>query len=198
MWNALLLTILLQQMPAVSPWITVHAAESQLLNRVLGFEQLTNLRVWDRGTFSFRKAVGIEQVRPADVTVLHFWADYCAPCLDELPALVTMTQHYGKKLGARVRILFVTETLGADEMKRFLERNPRAFPPHIILYQDTAAALFDSLRESLPASRAPQLPATLLLDGKGIIRQAIIGSAIERKAELYNAIERMAETSNEK
>lgn len=193
MWTALLLGALLQQTPAVSTWVTVHAAESLLLNRIVPSEHLLNLRVWDRTTNTFRKAEPAELAPRTGFTVIHFWADYCAPCLDELPSLLSLTQHFGKKYKQRVRVMFVTETLGADEMKRFLDRNPRAFPPDVTLYQDTAGAFFGYLRESLPASRGPQLPSTLLLDAKGTIRQAIVGSALERKAELYNHIERLLE-----
>lgn len=194
MWNALLLSVLLQGASVVSPYLQDHAAEKFLLNHSISLQHLRGLRVWDREKSEFRSADPSEQLGRQPITVLHLWADYCVPCIDELPSLVPLSHQIGKRFGHSVRFLFVTETLGADDMKRFLDRYPRLFPPTLTLYQDPAGMLFDSLRQALPASRGPQLPATLVLDDKGAIRQLMIGSTVERRAELLDAIERLQQT----
>ncbi|MSP92219.1 MAG: TlpA family protein disulfide reductase [Myxococcales bacterium] len=46
-----------------------------------------------------------EAIAGAPVSLVHLWASWCPPCLDELPALVALAQH---PVGRRFRILAVT------------------------------------------------------------------------------------------
>jgi thiol-disulfide isomerase/thioredoxin len=192
MWSLFLLPAAALSAPILQSTITVHAAESFLLHRPLRAAQLRELRIFDRAEHMFRLPSDTESLtqRPP-VRVLHVWADYCVPCVEELPILSRLAQRMEGRYGGAVRFLFVSETQGADEMARFLKKYPRALPAPLLLYQDTANELFVSMKDALPATRSPQLPLTLLIDEGLIIRQAFVGTLAGRLTELVDGIERL-------
>ena len=94
----------------------------------------------------------------------------------------------------RVRYLFIAENTPSESMKAYLETHPHKIPhgPH---YNDTQGQIMEVLRAGLP-SGSLSLPATLLVDRNGVVRQAIVGSLTEptdRKSTLLAAIDRLLE-----
>lgn len=108
------------------------------------------------------KAVDLSALR-GQVVLVNFWATWCEPCRDEMPALERLHQ----KLTARgVRVVGVNLGEGRARIEQFLKQTPVSFP---IWRDDDSAAS--------KAWRVRVLPATFLIDRKGMLRYQLVGDA---------------------
>ena len=110
----------------------------------------------------------LEQLRGQWV-VINYWAEWCKPCLAEIPELNELDQHY-----ADVTVLGVNydgesgEALAAQVEKLGVEFHTLA--------RDPAA--------ELGVARPAVLPTTYILDPEGIVRHTLIGpQTLESLAE---------------
>lgn len=90
--------------------------------------------------------------RPA---LVHFWATWCAPCVEELPALV----HAGdsiKKLGVDVLLISV-DAAGVSKVPPFLSKHGIS---HAVIYWDPRSELMKKFAIST-------LPTTVIINPKG-------------------------------
>ena len=98
------------------------------------------------------------------VVMVHFWATWCPPCVEELPTLERLySAYYGKDL----EILAVSvDEGGAGAVAQFMERNRFALP--VLLNPDQSVARqYGTFK----------FPETYLLDRDGIVRKKVIGAA---------------------
>lgn len=98
-----------------------------------------------------------------EVVLVNFWATWCEPCREEMPSLQRLQQKLGGK-GFRVVAVNVGE--GAARIRQFLERTPVSF-----------TMLRDADSEVMKAWRVRMLPASFLVDRKGMLRYQIVGEA---------------------
>lgn len=95
------------------------------------------------------------------VVLVNFWATWCEPCRDEMPALGRLQ----KKLGGKG---FVVLAVNVDEpesrVRKFLEQMPLGFP-----------VLVDPERKATKAWNVRILPASFIIDRDGRIRYAAVG-----------------------
>ena len=56
--------------------------------------------------------------------LVNFWASWCAPCIDEFPALNEMTRKLAPK---GLVVLGISQDADENAYKRFLAKNPAAF-----------------------------------------------------------------------
>lgn len=89
------------------------------------------------------------------LTVLHFWASWCLPCRDELPALVALQSDLGKE-GVRVVAVSV-DRLGWDVIDRTTEK---LGVRELELYHDQD-------KEATVALGIEALPTTIIVDALG-------------------------------
>jgi thiol-disulfide isomerase/thioredoxin len=97
---------------------------------------------------------------PGRVTILHFWATWCAPCREELPELAALAAR-GKDRA------FAVVTVAADspgKVREYIARHDLALPVRVDQYGD---ALF--------AWRVPALPASFVIDARGRVRYRAVG-----------------------
>jgi DsbE subfamily thiol:disulfide oxidoreductase len=99
------------------------------------------------------------------VVVLNFWATWCVPCRDEMPALENVFQKHGSR-GLVVVGIDVQES--ADKVLAFLPEVGVSFP--ILLDSDTRLAT---------RYRATGLPATFIVDRRGVVRDIRLGPYTE-------------------
>lgn len=158
--------------------------EQQLLHRHLS---LGHVRLWDNNLRAFRPPLPNEQVPSAKVIVVHIWADYCAPCLKELPWFRELVPRVET---TDVRFIFLTETNAPGNMDKFMQKFQGELPKVDRQYQDTSEQVLKML-----AFR--RLPMTLLLDEHLIVRQAFIGSIVPRRNELIQGIDRLLAVGKE-
>jgi thiol-disulfide isomerase/thioredoxin len=96
-----------------------------------------------------------------DVVIVNFWATWCEPCREEMPALDKLQR---KLAGKHFRVLGVNVGEGGPRIQQFLERTPVAFP-----------ILRDSGMEATKAWRVRVLPASFLVDKNGMLRYQLVG-----------------------
>lgn len=107
--------------------------------------------------------------------ILHFWATWCPPCRDELPALLA----YAEEGDLPVLAVSLDPEWGA--VRRFLGRDP---PPAVVLAEG------DEVEETFDVR---SLPVTFVVDRGGRLRQRLDGprewAAGSTRAEVSRATE---------
>ena len=94
------------------------------------------------------------------VVVLNFWATWCDPCREEMPAM----QRLQEKLAGKLAVVAVNYGEGPPRIKDFLKSVPVRFT--VLLDRDTSAAT---------AWKVKVLPTTLVIDPQQKIRFVAIG-----------------------
>lgn len=111
------------------------------------------------------------------VVVINYWATWCQPCMEEIPALIRVAaENEGK-----VVLLAVNENdglLGRLKMDRWLKKNPATFTPYIV-YANRG------LKQRYPWR---VYPTTYVLDANGDVVSKVEGKlTIERARALVQA-----------
>jgi peroxiredoxin len=106
------------------------------------------------------------------VVLINLWATWCSPCRAEMPDLVTLYQAY-KDQG--FVILGVDDRERAQTVADFVARNPMPYP--ILLDPDSRVAR---------AYGVSYLPASFLIDRRGVLRATLPGQSA--RVRLENAI----------
>ena len=108
--------------------------------------------------FVVRDRAGAAHAAPefrARLTLLHFWASWCLPCRDELPALAALQSDL-RKQGVRVVAVSV-DRLGWDAIDRTTEK----------LDVRELELFHDRDREAAIALGIEGLPTTIIIDAQG-------------------------------
>jgi peroxiredoxin len=123
------------------------------------------------------KQVGLSDYR-GKVVLVHFWATWCPPCVEELPVLDRM---YRGLAGRDLEVLAVSvDEGGADGVASFLKKNAVSLP--VLL--DPGASVAHSYGTF-------KFPETYILDRNGIVRYKVIGEADWSNPEIVKAIRNM-------
>jgi thiol-disulfide isomerase/thioredoxin len=139
------------------------------------------VRAWSRPTtppLVFEAADGSKvdiKSPPGKVRVVNFWAAWCAPCREELPAL----QKYADSVkGQPVEVVLVNVGDSARVMERFAR-----------LHSVSLRSLRDSESVALYGAWGfKQLPATVVLDPQGQARWTVIGKIDEAAEPLKSRV----------
>ena len=109
------------------------------------------------------RSVSLADLR-GKVVMVHFWATWCPPCVEELPTLAKL---YGELRGGDFEMLAISvDEGGAAAVSPFLQKNGIDLP-----------VLLDP---GAPVSRmygTYKFPETYILDRQGIVRHKVIGPA---------------------
>ena len=109
------------------------------------------------------KAISLSSYR-GKVVMVHFWATWCPPCIEELPTLERLYRAY---FGKDLEILAVSvDEGGSAAVGQFMQKNRFALP--VLLNPDRSVAMqYGTLK----------FPETYLIDRDGIVRKKVIGAA---------------------
>ena len=106
-------------------------------------------------------------VTPADfkgkAVVMHFWADWCTYCLEEMPVLDGLYRQYRDR---GLMIYAVNVGQGRDAAKAFVQKMNVAYP-----------VLLDSDSRTAKSYGVLGLPRTFFIDRKGNIKYKLLGEA---------------------
>lgn len=167
--------------------------EFHLISHRLTPSNFEELMLWDAKKRSWQAQPPGHVVVQSRIMVLHFWAEYCAPCREEFPFLKKLAREFSQKLRGQVQFLFVSDSSSSETMALFADQNQAILPwgesPH---YLDTDQHLQQLLGGGLPSGRVP-LPTTVICD-PFIVRQAIVGPLMQRRNDLHGAIDRLVQT----
>lgn len=125
-------------------------------------------------TMAFKDAAG------ADMTIadfkgkkllVNFWASWCVPCREEMPALDALATQYNSDAFMVLPINLDIGAGGLEKAQAFLDENQFSNLP---LYADNTFAAFERLKQQ---AVAVGLPATLVLDENGCELAVLQGPA---------------------
>ena len=94
------------------------------------------------------------------VVVLNFWATWCGPCKEEMPAFERLRQKLDPE---RIALITITTDLQREGIQHFLANLHVHIP-----------VLFDDNQDITQAYLVRALPTTMLIDGRG----ALVGRAV--------------------
>lgn len=119
---------------------------------------------------------------PARLLVVHLWGIFCEPCKREFPLFAKIVR--GWRAQPDVKFLFIADPpdyTTKEQVERFW-RPPNL--PDVDPLRSSNNRIHDALDTDL-------VPLTLLLDGRGAIRQVFAGPLEERNVDLATSIERL-------
>ena len=102
------------------------------------------------------------------VLVVNFWASWCKPCVDEMPALSRMNSHYASR-GVQFVGIGVD---AAEKLAAFVRTTPVSYP---VLVASPAAAM--------PGLQVKGLPYTVVIGRDGRIEMTRLGRIDEESLE---------------
>lgn len=117
--------------------------------------------------------------------LVNFWATWCGPCREEMPALNTLAGDYGSDQFEVVTINLDLGEEGAFLGQQFLDDNGLE---NLALYADPNFSTFERLKAQ---GVALGLPATLLLDQSGCEIAVLQGPAVWDSQDGRNVVERL-------
>lgn len=109
------------------------------------------------------------------VTLINFWATWCAPCVKEIPDLVELSKELSDK---NVKFIGVSVDRGiniAKEVETFAKKHKISYP--VVLASEELNNAFGNINA---------IPTTFLVDEHGTIRQKIVG--MRSKEAFFQAI----------
>ncbi|MDB5613098.1 MAG: redoxin protein [Devosia sp.] len=125
-------------------------------------------------TLAFKDAAG-KDLTIADfkgkALLVNFWASWCVPCREEMPALDALATKYNSDAFMVLPINLDIGANGLEKAQAFLDDNKFANLP---LYADNTFAAFERLKQQAVAIG---LPATLVLDKNGCELAVLQGPA---------------------
>lgn len=96
------------------------------------------------------------------VVLVNFWATWCAPCIEEMPAMQRLEN---RMEGKPFKILAVDISETAGDIREFLERVPVEF-----------SILIDPDGDTMQSWKVYVLPSNFLVDPDGRIRYSTLGA----------------------
>jgi peroxiredoxin len=124
--------------------------------------------------------VGLEAFK-GDVVLLNFWASWCEPCQEELPAFQAFHQGYYDR-GFQV--------VGINVDKK--RQNAQKF---VDLFHLSFTVLLDPASETIRQYRGRSMPISYLIDRKGQVREVIFGFSRKKLPQIEKSIVRLLDES---
>lgn len=98
------------------------------------------------------------------VIIFNFWASWCAPCIEEVPSLITLT-----KADPNIVIIAVSGDQNKDDITAFLKSFPDFNKPPIYVVQENMKALVEHFK-------VDKLPESFIFSPKGVMVKKISGT----------------------
>ena len=114
-----------------------------------------------------------------EVVLLNLWATWCGPCKVEMPSIQALHEALGPK-GLKVVAISVDDPGNENRIRRFVADYGLTFE---VLNEGSGRIEVDY--------QSPGIPATFLIDRKGIIRKRVLGAADWNTREQREMIEKL-------
>lgn len=126
-------------------------------------------------------AVSLSSLIEGKVALINFWATWCGPCMQELPALDGLHRKLADKGDILVLAVNVDQGMGLSFLAEFWRRYRFELP----LLVDTAGLASQTFRLAV-------LPMTYIVDRQGVVRYALEGSRNWQSDQWVRGLEGMA------
>lgn len=118
-----------------------------------------------------------------DIVLLNFWASWCTPCKEEIPALETL---YRKYRAEGVEVIGINIDKQKKNAERFLSNHPVTF-----------TVLFDPEAKVIAAYLARAMPTSFLVDREGKIRWIQFGFSKSQIETFEREIQKVLKESSD-
>lgn len=108
------------------------------------------------------------------VVLVNFWATWCEPCREEMPALQALQHRLGPE---RLVVLAVNYGESSEKVQRFVQQTPVDFP-----------VLLDRHKETAKAWRVRVLPTSFVLGKDGRIHYSAVGELDWRAPQIIELL----------
>ncbi len=109
------------------------------------------------------------------IVILNFWASWCSPCKEEMPAFQSFHEKYNNK-GATILSINVTHRdRNRKQLLQFIKNNDLTFP-----------ILLDEKGKVTEMYQILIIPTTFVIDQKGMIQNKVLGPLNE--AQIQNLL----------
>ena len=98
---------------------------------------------------------------------VHFWATWCVPCLDELPALVQYVDDVSKLKGEKNELFLIAVDDRPEKVNEFIRKKGINLRDSVLLY--------DNNEESYLKYGVSKVPETFVFNPKGQVIQKFVG-----------------------
>jgi len=129
-------------------------------------DRLALISSWEQeGVPDFQIADVTLKSRPEPIKIVHFWASWCGPCVEEIPSL----QELAKKLGNQVLIIALSQDSTEQDMLGFLKE-------HKINSSSNLQFVFDKKPRISSLYKVEKLPESYIVDQRLKLKKRISGS----------------------
>ncbi len=111
-----------------------------------------------------------------DIVTIHFWASWCAPCVNEVPELIEFAKRVTTKNSQNSKTIFITVSL--DETPEDLNKFLKSFPE---FNRDPFIRVWDKDKSFSKLVNADRLPMTVILN-KNIPEPRVVRGVVEWKS----------------
>jgi len=122
--------------------------------------------------FDFDKS----KIETADIVTIHFWASWCAPCVNEVPELIDFAKRVSTKNAQNLKTVFITVSL--DETPEELNKFLKSFPE---FNKEPFIRIWDKDKSFSKLVNADRLPMTVILN-KNIAEPRVVRGVVEWKS----------------
>jgi thiol-disulfide isomerase/thioredoxin len=113
--------------------------------------------------------------------LVNFWATWCAPCVEEMPHLVELSEEYRDRLDF-LAVSADSLTLTADQVPEMMRKLKMTLPTRVLVTDDQDAAI-----TAIHAEWQGDLPATFFYNAQGELVNRLQGG--QSREELQAAIQ---------
>ena len=122
------------------------------------------------------KPIDLKELR-GRVVLVNFWATWCEPCKEELPALLKLKEQLA---GRPFELVTVNYGEFPDKINQFLARSGIKLP-----------VLLDTQNEVSKEWKVGGLPMTFLVDARGRVRYYVFGERAWNEGEARQLVEKL-------
>ncbi|SDL71025.1 TlpA family protein disulfide reductase [Sediminibacillus halophilus] len=148
--------------------VTDNGTENEMQQMVNNQASANNLKAGQAAPDLSLESLEAKQINLSDFkgkkVLLNFWATWCGPCKEEIPALEQLKQEYGNEVEILAVNATATELDGIEKVKSFKEQANVSF-----------RILLDKESKAVDTYRVLNIPTSYFIGSDGNIKQTVTG-----------------------